>query len=312
MPPGGSSRGREPADRRRARRRRAAGHRLTDAGRLRRPPGCWPVAGSRAAGERDHRGVRRTRPARVAVLDGLQRDRTARTRRRSPTTSRKPLRILLILVVTYLLVRIARRLDQADVRTAQERAHPPPDQDHPPQDRTVAARHRRDPAPRAAIQRAETIASVLRSVVVDRHLVGRRCSSSSSELGIDLAPLLAGAGVLGVASGFGAQSVVRDFLAGIFMVLEDQYGVGDVIDVGDASGTVEGREPARRPVSATSRASSGTSPTGRSTRVGNKSQQWSRAVLDVPVALDTDIDARDRRDQGDRRRDVARARRGPR
>ena len=59
------------------------------------------------------------------------------------------------------------------------------------------------------------------------------------DLGINLAPLLASAGVVGVAIGFGAQSLVRDYLSGIFMLVEDQYGVGDVITVGDATGTVE-------------------------------------------------------------------------
>ena len=60
------------------------------------------------------------------------------------------------------------------------------------------------------------------------------------ELGVNLAPLLAGAGIAGIALGFGAQSLVRDFLSGLFMLIEDQYGVGDVIDTGVATGTVEG------------------------------------------------------------------------
>jgi moderate conductance mechanosensitive channel len=56
---------------------------------------------------------------------------------------------------------------------------------------------------------------------------------------VNLAPILAGAGVLGIAIGFGAQNLVQDFLAGIFMLLEDQFGVGDVIAIGDITGTVE-------------------------------------------------------------------------
>jgi small conductance mechanosensitive channel len=60
-----------------------------------------------------------------------------------------------------------------------------------------------------------------------------------SNLGIDVGPILASAGVVGVALGFGAQTLVKDYLAGIFMILEDQYGVGDLIDVGPAQGTVE-------------------------------------------------------------------------
>ena len=60
-----------------------------------------------------------------------------------------------------------------------------------------------------------------------------------AELGYNIAPILAGAGVLGVAVGFGSQSLVKDFLSGVFMLVEDQYGVGDVVDLGSATGTVE-------------------------------------------------------------------------
>ena len=59
------------------------------------------------------------------------------------------------------------------------------------------------------------------------------------EIGIQLGPFIAGAGIVGVALGFGAQNLVKDFLSGIFMILEDQYGVGDVVDLGQGSGTVE-------------------------------------------------------------------------
>src|SRR6185436_20394721 len=60
-----------------------------------------------------------------------------------------------------------------------------------------------------------------------------------AEFGVALGPILASAGIVGVAIGFGAQNLVRDFLSGMFMLLEDQYGVGDIVDVGQASGTVE-------------------------------------------------------------------------
>ena len=59
------------------------------------------------------------------------------------------------------------------------------------------------------------------------------------ELGFNLAPLLASAGIVGVALGFGAQSLVKDLIAGLFMLLEDQYGVGDTVDLGEATGMVE-------------------------------------------------------------------------
>lgn len=108
------------------------------------------------------------------------------------------------------------------------------------------------------------------------------------EVGISLAPLIAGAGIAGVAIGFGAQTVVRDFLTGFFMLVEDQYGVGDVIDVGEVSGTVESvslRTTVLRDVNG----NVWHVPNGEIKRVGNKSQLWSRAVLDIDVAYDTDL-----------------------
>jgi moderate conductance mechanosensitive channel len=107
-------------------------------------------------------------------------------------------------------------------------------------------------------------------------------------LGINLGPLIAGAGIVGVAVGFGAQNLVRDFLSGIFMLLEDQYGVGDVIDLGAASGAVEGvglRTTRVRDIDGVL----WHVPNGEIRRVGNKSQGWSRAVLDVEVAYSNDL-----------------------
>lgn len=87
-------------------------------------------------------------------------------------------------------------------------------------------------------QRARSISQLLRSVisVTVWSLAG---IMGLSNLGIDVGPILASAGVVGVALGFGAQTLIKDFLAGIFMILEDQYGVGDLVDVGPAIGTVE-------------------------------------------------------------------------
>ena len=108
-------------------------------------------------------------------------------------------------------------------------------------------------------------------------------------LGLNLGALLASAGIAGIALGFGAQSLVRDWLAGVFVLLEDQYGIGDVIDVGPATGSVE-RFSLRATVL---RGSDGTLwhvPNGQIARVGNRSQLWSVAVLDVIVAHDTDLE----------------------
>jgi small conductance mechanosensitive channel len=106
--------------------------------------------------------------------------------------------------------------------------------------------------------------------------------------GINLTPFLAGAGIIGVALGFGAQDLVKDFVSGVFMLIEDQYGVGDVIDVGDASGTVEKislRSTRIRDVTGTL----WHFPNGEIRRVGNMSQEWSRALLDVTVGYGSDL-----------------------
>lgn len=107
---------------------------------------------------------------------------------------------------------------------------------------------------------------------------------------LDVAPLIAGAGIAGVALGFGAQTIVRDFIAGLFMMLEDQYSIGDVIDLGEAVGTVEDISLRTTVL----RGLDGTVwhvPNGVVERVGNKSQLWSVAVIDVDVAYDSDLAA---------------------
>ena len=109
-----------------------------------------------------------------------------------------------------------------------------------------------------------------------------------ANLGVSLVPLLASAGVATAALGFGAQSIVRDFLAGFFMLAEGQFEVGDSIDVGEASGTVEAITLRRTQL----RGVDGTVwhvPNGVIARVGNRSQQWSQAVLDLRVVPDTDL-----------------------
>ena len=108
------------------------------------------------------------------------------------------------------------------------------------------------------------------------------------ELGLNLGPLIAGAGIVGVAVGFGAQSIVKDFLSGMFMLVEDQYGVGDSIDVGLVSGTVE-RVTLRTTILRDGDGSIWYIPNGEIARVGNRSQVWARALLDIDVAYDTDL-----------------------
>jgi small-conductance mechanosensitive channel len=108
------------------------------------------------------------------------------------------------------------------------------------------------------------------------------------DMGVNLTPILASAGVLGVAIGFGAQNLVQDFLAGIFMVLEDQYGVGDVIAVGSVTGTVEAlslRITRIRDVNGVLWHIRN----GTISQAGNESQGWARAIVDFPVTYDRDI-----------------------
>ncbi|MFC5746985.1 mechanosensitive ion channel family protein [Actinomadura rugatobispora] len=137
-------------------------------------------------------------------------------------------------------------------------------------------------------QRARTMGSVLRSIssIV---IMGTAFFSVLGQLGLNLTPVLASATVIGMAVGFGAQNIVKDFLAGLFMLLEDQYGVGDVIDVGSAKGTVEAvtlRVTRMRDVNGVV----WYVPNGEIKKVGNESQNWGRAVLDIPVDIGEDVE----------------------
>jgi small conductance mechanosensitive channel len=198
----------------------------------------------------------------------------------------KPAHILLIVVVAWaanhLIRRAIRRFTERVANPeAQERIHrlrrhaPDALQSHGPQSLRSAAR-------------ATTLAFVLRSAT--SALVWTIAGAMIlAELGINLGPLIAGAGIAGVALGFGAQSLVKDFITGTFMLIEDQYGVGDIIDAGEASGTVEAvnlRTTRLRDVDGTV----WHIPNGNITRVGNMSQQWARALLDVSLDMDTDVD----------------------
>ena len=107
-------------------------------------------------------------------------------------------------------------------------------------------------------------------------------------LGFNLAPLLASTAVLGVALGFGAQNLVRDYLAGLLMLVEDHYGVGDTINAGVATGTVE----AMTLLTTRLRDVNGVVwhiRNGTIDSVGNESQGWSRAVIDYPVPYGEDL-----------------------
>lgn len=135
-----------------------------------------------------------------------------------------------------------------------------------------------------AEQRATTIGAMLRSVVgflVTTVVI----LTAMSIIGIPMEPLLASAGVGGIAIAFGAQSLIKDFISGVFMMLEDQYGVGDLINTGDVTGTVEDvslRITKLRDLSG----QVWYVRNGEILRVGNQSQGWSTGVIDVPVSYD--------------------------
>lgn len=197
-----------------------------------------------------------------------------------------PFRIALIIGVAFVAQRLVRRTIKRFVLAMNgERAGTAsgPATEHPPRALFDGAHV---PSLRRA-QRAETIGALLRSVSAAA-IWSVAILMAMAEVGLNLGPLIAGAGIVGVALGFGAQHLVRDFVSGVFMLAEDQYGVGDVIDAGLATGRVEGvslRTTRLRDVDGTV----WHMPNGEITRIGNKSQQWARAVLDVEVAYDTDI-----------------------
>ncbi len=157
--------------------------------------------------------------------------------------------------------------------------------------RDKAAQSLREAAPvmlERRTQRAQAIGSVLRSFTT-LAIYGVAFVLVLGEFGVNLAPIVASAGILGVAIGFGAQNLVRDFLSGIFMMLEDQYGVGDVVDLGEATGTVEAvglRVTTLRDIAGTVWYVRN----GEILRVGNSSQGFSVAVVDIPVGHSADVD----------------------
>ncbi|THA22793.1 mechanosensitive ion channel family protein [Streptomyces sp. A1277] len=137
-------------------------------------------------------------------------------------------------------------------------------------------------------QRSEAIGSVLRSVS-SFLILGTAALMILGAFQINLAPLLASAGVAGVALGFGARNLVTDFLSGVFMILEDQYGVGDTIDAGVASGEVV--EVGLRVTKL--RGENGAIwyvRNGEVKRIGNLSQGWSTAGVDVQVRPAEDLE----------------------
>ena len=183
-----------------------------------------------------------------------------------------PLAIVITLVVAiagrWLLLRAVKRGSDLAVSRASQRRLAQGKDDVA----LYAARH---------VARAATMGSLLRSVT-NATISILAVLTIMAILNIPLTPILASAGVGGVALGFGAQSLVKDYLSGIFMIVEDQYGVGDLVDLGEASGTIEDvglrvtrlRDPSGQVWYIRN---------GEIVRVGNQSQGWSTAMVDIPV-----------------------------
>ena len=137
-------------------------------------------------------------------------------------------------------------------------------------------------------KRAHTLASLLRTVgttlvlIVGVMMVLR-------EIGLDITPLIAGAGVAGLAIGFGAQSLVRDVIAGFFILLEDQFHVGDVIQAAGVGGQVE-QMTLRMTIVRDLQGTVHFFPNGEIKVVSNLTKEWSRVVLEIGVAYEEDVD----------------------
>lgn len=196
----------------------------------------------------------------------------------------RPLAVLAIVVVAWLAARLGRRAVRrivyrivANDNTA-TRALNKVGIDHFESVITDPRRHNRATSLSSVL--SSTVAALIWTIAL-MLVIG--------ELGINLAPLLASAGIAGVALGFGAQSLVKDCITGTFMLIEDQYGIGDTVDLGEATGTVE-KISLRTTVLRSQDGTVWHVPNGEILRVGNKSQQFSVAVLDVTVGPSANVD----------------------
>jgi moderate conductance mechanosensitive channel len=179
-------------------------------------------------------------------------------------------RVVLIVVLALLLARLGSRFASRSIRSLATRSP------------------LREAGPRSE-QRAATLAGVAVSLIriVVWTLAGLLLLGV---LGVNLGPFLAGASIVGVAVGFGAQSLVKDFLSGFFILVEDQYAVGDIITIADQTGTVEEIDLRTTRI----RAVDGTVwfvPNGEIRKVGNAAKEWGRSIVDVIVPRKADLAA---------------------
>ena len=153
---------------------------------------------------------------------------------------------------------------------------------------SVKARGKGRRAREELAKRSQTLAGILTSTI-GILLASIATFMVLSEVGVNITPLLAGAGVAGLAIGFGAQYLIRDLISGIFILLEDQYNKGDVVKVAGTSGIVE-EVNLRRTVIRDLDGIVHSVPNGEITTASNYTKDWSRVNLDVPVAYGEDLD----------------------
>jgi moderate conductance mechanosensitive channel len=202
--------------------------------------------------------------------------------------------VIIALIARYVVHRMIDRATTGRNPKIVEEAQP--DADETPSKKTPLLRNLRERAGSSGSaakvaarrqQRAQTIGSVLKSTVSIVLLVWV-VLTVLNVFGVNIAPFIASAGVVGLAIGFGAQNLVRDFVTGVFMLLEDQYGVGDTVDLGEATGEVESvglRITTVRDIDGTLWYVRN----GEIARVGNMSQDYAVARIEVPVALTADL-----------------------
>lgn len=179
------------------------------------------------------------------------------------------LRILLIAVIALVMIKALYRLiDEVEAR--------------------IAARSGAFDSALETGRRLATIKNLLKHLVFIV-ILGIAAMIILKEIGVDIAPIIAGAGIMGLALSFGAQNLVRDIISGFFMIMEDQVRVGDVAVVNGTGGTVEEinfRTIVLRDLEGTVHVF----PNGTVTQLANRSKGWSRYVIDMGVAYKENVD----------------------
>jgi small-conductance mechanosensitive channel len=191
-----------------------------------------------------------------------------------PLTLQVGLRVVLVVVIALVAFLVARTAIKVSVRHLIDRS---------------AAEAGGELIPPAELERRVTTIGRLLVRVVGGVLGAIAALMILNLFGIDIGPAVAGLGVVGIAVGFGAQALVRDWLAGIFIVLENQYSQGDVVSIAGVDGVVEDFS-LRRTVLRNLDGTVHNVPNGQITVASNMTRLWARVNLDVGVAYDTDID----------------------